>query len=279
MNQSSYHLILTFLFTPLIVSVSVPESPGAQRRDYVELSTTIVSSRSTARERMRRAGRDTTANEVLDSILARPKVRWRRADLAVRLKHGTHLNAAEVPGFPNDDPKLMDPRNWPASMTIEGGLCSLTAYAYDGHQSSWSRSVEDSDATVFSLYYTDAGADFHSHYVRKRGPYYDWLKGRLRSRSWHKGRGSRSRVRSYWPYPSGELFTFMEFEKKYDAQENEVSMEWIEEVFARDGTLIGCCSGPVDRSGVCSGYWMGVDVGRYFLYQWMEALERSLVQR
>ena len=231
---------------------------------------------SSARESMKQAGRDTTANEILDSILTGPRVRWRRADLAPRLRHRIHLNAAEVPRFPHDDPKLMDPRNWPPSMTVEGGLCSLTVCAYDGRQSTWSRSIEDSGAAVFDLYYTDVGTDFHSHYVRHRGPFYDWLKGRLRQRSWTKGRGSHSRILSYWPYPSGELFTFMEFDKKYDSQGNEVSMEWIEEVFARDGTLIGCCAGPVNSWGACSGYWLGVDVGRDFLYRWGEALERSL---
>jgi hypothetical protein len=161
-------------------------------------------------------------------------------------------------------------------MTVEGGLCSLTAYAYDGRQSTWSRSIEDSGAVAFYLYYTDVGTDIHSHDVRHRGPFYDWLRGRLRSRSWTKGRGSHSRIRSYRPYPSGELFTFIEFDKKYDSQGNEVSMEWIEEVFARDGTLIGCCAGPANSWGACSGYWLGVDVGIAFGYRWLEALERSL---
>jgi hypothetical protein len=53
-------------------------------------------------------------------------------------------------------------------------------------------------------------------------------------------------------------------------------MEWIEEVFARNGTLIGCCAGPVNDWGACSGYWLGVDVGQDFAYRWAEALDRSL---
>ena len=231
---------------------------------------------SSAREYMRQAGRDTTANKTLDFILAGPKVRWQRAELAPGLSSRIHLNAAEVPRFPHDDPKLMDPRNWPGSMTVEGVLCSLTVHAYNGRQSTWSRSIEDSGAVVFDMYYTDVGTDFHSDYVRRRGPSYGWLKGRLRERSWVKGRGSHSRIRSYWPYPSGELFTFMEFDKKYDANGNEVSIEWIEEVFARNGALIGCCAGPVNSWGACSGYWLGVDVGKDYHYRWWEALERSL---
>jgi len=239
-------------------------------------ATTIFTAPSSFREHMKQAGRDTTANEILDSILTGPKVRWRRADLAPRLRHRIHLNAAEVPRFPYDDPKLMDPRNWPASMIVEGELCSLTVYAYDGRQATWSRSIEDSGAIVFYLYYTDVGTDFHSHYARHRGPFYDWLKGRLRQRSWAKGRGRHSRIWSYWPYPSGELFKFMEFEKKYDAVGNEVSIEWTEEVFARDGTLIGCCEG--DGLPARNGYWLGVDVGKDYVYRSMEALERSLVR-
>jgi hypothetical protein len=264
-RHSTYLATLAFL---VLAGVSSQQAGGTDQ---------IAQSSTSFRERMKQQGRDTTANEVLDSILDRPKVRWRRADLDPRLRHRIHLNAADVPRFPHDDPKLMDPRNWPATMTVEGALCSLTVYVNDGHhQRTWSRSVEDSgDAVILRAYYTDVGTDFHSHYVRNRGPSYDWRNGRLRYRSWTKGRGSHSRIRSYRPYPSGEIFTFMEIEKEYDAQGNELSMKWVEEVFARNGTLIGCAA-AVNETNPRSGYWLGVDVGKDYYYRWAEALERSL---
>ena len=278
MIQKDKPYLLTLALLALAVALPEP-SHGTGRRDYFEVNSTIVNSHSSVREHMRRAGRDTTANVVLDSILARPKVRWRRADLDPQLRSRIHLSADEVPRFPEDDPKLMDPRNWPASKKIEGALCSLTVYVMDGTGSTWTRSIADSvTGVVFYLYYTDADTEFRSHETRRLGPFYDWLRGRLKQRSWTTGRGNHSRVRSYWPYPSGELFTFIEYEKKYNAQGHEISMKWIEEVFARDGTLIGCCVGPVNSWGACGGYWMGVDVGAYFGYQWLEALERSLEQ-
>ena len=237
----------------------------------------MVNRRVPFREFLKENGRDTTANYVLDSILTRPHVSWQRAALPPTLRSRVHFIAALVPPFPHDDPRLMEPRNWPAAMTIEGSVCSLAVYVNDGRYSTWSRSVEDSStAVVLELCYADPGVDFHSLDIRHRGPFYDWLSGRLRQRSWTTVRGSHSRVRAYWPYPSGELFAFMEFEKKYDAQGNEVSVKWIEEVFARDGTLIGCCVGPVNDWGACGGYWMGVDVGKDYQYRWAEALERSL---
>jgi hypothetical protein len=234
---------------------------------------------SSIRERMKRFGQDTTANGVLDSILAGPKVRWRRADLNPRLRHRIHLNAAEVPRFPHDDLKLTEPRNWPATMTIEGVLCSLTVYVYepDGRQGVYSRVLpDDGTPVVLHLYYTDPGTDFHSDDVRHCGPFGRWLSGRLAYRSWTKGRGSHSRVWAYWPYPSGELFSFGEHDMKFDAQGHGVSGEDIEETFARNGTLIGCCAGPVNRGGTCGGYWMGADVGEYYILRWGEALYRSL---
>ena len=265
MSQHRKVYVLTFTF--LTLAATVPEASQAR--------TDIISESRSAREYLKRAGRDTTANEVLDSILAGPKVRWRRPDLNPRLRHRIHLNAADVPGFPRDDPKLMDPRNWPATMNVEGELCSLTVYVMDGYQSIRSRSIEGSGAPiVLQLYYTDIDTDFHSPNVRNRGPSYDWLNGRLRSRSYTQGRGSHSRIRNYMPYPSGELFTFMEFDKRFNAKGDLVSMERIEETFARDGTLIGCCASG--DNGACGGYWLGVDVGTVYVRRWAEALERSL---
>lgn len=234
--------------------------------------------RESIRVSMKERGVDTTANYVLDSILTRPKVSWRRADLPPKLRSRVRFIASLVPPFPHDDPRLMDPQNWPASMTVDGALCSLTVYVSDGNHRSWNRSVKDSATTGYlAMYYTDPGVDYHTLYIRWRGPFYDWFNGRLRTRSWTTRMGSRSRIREYWPYPSGELFTFEEFDKTYNAEGWEISSDVTEEAFARNGSLIGCSD---RRSGnfPLTGYWMGVSVGGDYVYRWTEALERSLEQ-
>lgn len=188
----------------------------------------------------------------LDSVLVNPRASWRVPDLAPSVQRHFHPTASQVPPFPEDDPRLMKPQNWPPSMSIDGVRCYLRVRAGGG----------DSEWEVQSLFDVKPGARCMLSYATgtswgsTRGPTYCWRgDGTLAERYWKRG----NETWDYMYYRSGELFRF-----SYRAWVgNGNQFQRFEEVFARNGALIGCGfgSGGAGMKGSSAAYWLGREVG------------------
>jgi len=172
----------------------------------------------------------------------------------------------------------MDSNKWPTVKMIEGVACSLRIEVgeYEGFR--FVLSVKDvKPGARYGLYYSGAQDDRWSFEDSHRGPTYWWRgDGTLVERYWQSRRRRGVKTREYMYYRSGQLFRFIDREDGYHLPG---PLELLDEVFARDGTLIGCGygKGDGDAKNVYVGYWMAKEVGyQEFLYRVAEAQTRTL---
>src|SRR2546425_7832100 len=58
-------------------------------------------------------------------MLSHAAVDWRRTALAPAIRDKVHFTIKEVPRFPHDDPKLMNPGSWPSITYVKSAPCFL----------------------------------------------------------------------------------------------------------------------------------------------------------
>jgi len=204
------------------------------------------------------ASPDTSA---LDSILASPMVGWNKSELHPEIRSRVHLTANQVPPFPHEDTRLMNPRNWQNTSVIEGVVCSLRVHTGEGDKDWFVSSLREvkPDAWV-QLFYSGAedarGKSEDAHI----GPSYSWRgDGTLRDRYWRTSGKNPFKTREYMYYPSGRLFRYTNRIAKHDRRRgSESPVELLDEVFALNGTLIGCAyrKWDGDTKSVDVSYWL-----------------------
>ncbi len=206
---------------------------------------------------------DTTANPTLDSILAGPGIRWSTSDVSRTIRRRVHLSASRVPRFPQEDPSFMDPSKWPTVKVIEGVACSLRI-ATGQHDAIWFvRSLKDvKPGANYTLFYS--GVQDESWRFDHRGPTYCWRgDGTLIERYWSSEGVRGYETWEYMYYRSGELFRFTDRRGGHDLQtDSRNPLEWLDEVFARGGTLIGFGywrRGRGEKS-LSVGYWLAKEM-------------------
>ena len=241
------------------------------------IAVTILASGAIGKERPHEHA-DTSA---LDSVLSSPTVTWHVGDLHPSLRSRVHLTSKQTPVFPYEDPKLMDPRRWTPMMFIKGQPCSLLIQTGESDMF-WSvRSLDEvKPGAGHCMSYRGNSRDWKT----RLGPSYCWTgKGALFERSWKDGDTLRYEIYTYQYYPSGELHRFEYRKDGYDLRTTSRSMfEWLDERFARDGTLIGCGNGagPTGSENTWTNthtYWLGKPVGyREFRERAREALIRAM---
>jgi hypothetical protein len=192
---------------------------------------------------------------------ADPAVDWDRAALAPAIRDKVHLTVKEVPTFPHEDPKLINPGSWPPVTYVKGAPCFLKIETGRGDKL-WNVSSlnQVKPGAYLSLFYESGpwgGRLSHS------GPTYRWRGKRLFERYWTERSGGDYEIRGYMYYASGQLFRYSHRKTSYDPRkEPKGPFEVFEELFARDGALIGCSyaagGGPAPIS--YAGYWLGSDV-------------------
>jgi hypothetical protein len=190
-----------------------------------------------------RAPRDTT----LDSLLTNPKVDWKTSDIEPSVLIRLHMRAGHVPPFPNEDPRLVNPRTWPAVAVFDGAPCSLRVETGEKDAIWYVNTLDDvQPGARFGLSYYSAAKG-------TPGPTYSWRgDGTLWDRLWRDPKIAPE----YMYYRSGELFRFISgrYVDGFDS---------LDEIFARDGTLIACV---FDSGSGRKYYWMGGEVedDKYF---------------
>jgi hypothetical protein len=157
----------------------------------------------------------------------------------------------------------MDPRKWPDVMTIGGVPCSLGVQTGEYDAIWFVRSLNEvKPGANYGLFYSRVPNDRQRS---QRGPAYYWRgDSTLTERYWKGGDSLRLESLEYIYYPSGELFRFISRSEEPNLRtEARSASEMFEELFARNGTLIGCVysSGGGAAKRVPVGYWMGTEVG------------------
>jgi hypothetical protein len=155
------------------------------------------------------AARDTTGCADLERMMSLARPSWTPRELPAPFGDRLSLTASEVPPFPREDPLLMNPRNWPRTMDVEGVACSLSIEVWYGDYGRPVPSLDDvPPGTALELSYR--------HPVASRtpgdrgfawaGPSYWWgCDGALYERAWRGVDGGAVYVDQY--YPSGQRFT------------------------------------------------------------------------
>ena len=211
---------------------------------------------------------------VSDSVLENPRAHWRISRLPPEVRRRIHLTASRVPAFPHEDPRLMDPRKWPKTMVIGGEKLPLTIWYTDSDYWQSARSMDE----------VKTGSVYTLRYGRGRGPVYSWVgNGALAERSWRRGGNLPPEHHLYLYYPSGELLRFEYQSNVYGRQTDPTRpAHSIEEVFARNGALIGF--GHVTRRGGKGkesfiGYWLGEAIDHRKFHDLTFQAQRSVNER
>jgi len=157
------------------------------------------------------------------------------------------MTARDVPGFPENDPKLMNVKNWPAKRRIEGWDCELkTSRMYVDTV----RPLPPGFNPTSSAYYDCRRWWWPWGKPQMRGPLYSWTSdGRLLERAYNR---SKSDAVIYQVDRSGRLTVFMD------------RKQGTTEYFDADGVLIAGEYRPVNLDWKSEGYrggtvsvWLG----------------------
>ncbi len=183
---------------------------------------------------------------------------WNLAALPPQVRKMIHLHARDVPAFPNQDLRLLDARNWPATMRIGAETCSLQVQYW----------VHDAGARASSVAEVPPSAEYCLFYRtppekgRKLalGPFYCWIPTQsgpwLVEKTWKTRDGGKSALDTYQYYASGDLLSYggTHSSDRTLFFVHTVRGQSVDENFDRDGCL------------VAGGYWVdGKLVGYYVL--------------
>ncbi|HZI89701.1 MAG TPA: hypothetical protein VFD83_04540 [Candidatus Polarisedimenticolia bacterium] len=168
--------------------------------------------------------------------------------MPVELRDRVHMSARQVPGFPDEDPKLAQLKNWPRRRPIEGMSCELRV----------ENSVYDTPTpaprtgltVARSAYYLCRRPWWPWGKPQRRGPHYTWTSGgQLLERAYTR---SRNDVLIYQTDRSGRLVGF------------EDQKHGVTEYFDENGVLIAGEYAPIALDWRAEGYrggtvsvWLG----------------------
>jgi hypothetical protein len=175
-----------------------------------------------------------------------------------------HASAREVPGFPNDDPKLMQLKNWPKKREIDGWNCELKV---SNACITGARSI-----MVTSAYYLCHPRWWPWGKAQMRGPHYTWTSaGHLMERAYGT---SRKDGVVYQMDPAGRLAGFQD------------RKQGVVEYFDADGALIAGEYAPVNLDWRAEGYrggtvsvWLGERVSHDEFIRRLRGMNRKLAWR
>jgi hypothetical protein len=146
---------------------------------------------------------------------------WDSASIPPEVRSRMHFNARQVPTFPEEDPRLLDLKNWPKIRKFGGRHCELkvtTAYI-DGKEPP-PRPGFDREVSAYYL----CKPRWWWDKVEMLGPHYSWTSyGQLLERGYSRSRGGWL---IYQVDRAGRLFGFEDW------------VHGIYEYFDADGTLI-----------------------------------------
>jgi len=112
---------------------------------------------------------------------------WTNAVVPIELRTRVHMSAREVPAFPDEDPKLMDLRNWPKKREVQGRLCELVVSKVYNDARQPPPRPELNQTTSAS--YTCRYRWWPWGRPQMRGPHYTWTSaGQLLERGYIRGR-------------------------------------------------------------------------------------------
>ena len=171
-----------------------------------------------------------------------------------------HTRAAEVPPYGHDDPTLLDPHQWPRSVTLAGKKGSLSIHVV---------TVKGPNPVVESLADVPARTGFYLVYIAPwrtgvipLGPSYHWNEcGRLYTRVWWESDTVTSWCIAHATYPSGKLFEYSADSMNWSTSAG----MWLGEFFDNKGHLIGVrysitTQGDEGRAQERGWWWRGKSV-------------------
>jgi hypothetical protein len=206
---------------------------------------------------------------------------WEWAGLPHPVREMIHARAELVPPYGHEDPKLLDPRQWPESTDFVGRRFVLNVGASQGDVASTHKSVKTvRPGWSFSLVYSNEWKGWRSGTLAV-GPSYHWNEfGRLDRRTWFEPDTVRFRSKQYVTYPSGALLKYSVGERAQD-MEHPDSLTMFTEYFDRHGRLLGV-EYVVRRGGRVSrelSWWQGRPVSGAMWGQAVNQLFRTVSEK
>jgi len=194
-------------------------------------------------------------------MLSHAAVEWNRTALAPAIRDKVHFTVKEVPRFPHEDPKLMNPGSWPSITFIRSVPCFLKIETGAGDVRWTAKSLNQVKPGAYLSLFYESGPWGGRH--SRSGPTYCWRGKRLLQRYWTEPRGRGHETHDYMYYDTGHLFRYSHRVTDFDPRKGPRGpFELLEEIFARDGTMLGC--GYAARVGSAPssfvGYWLGGEV-------------------
>lgn len=167
-----------------------------------------------------------------------------------------HRSTADVPAFPLNRPRLADPNQWPATITIAGVKLERRIHAWDGPigmNLTSLRQVRRGMRVVLS--YHRPGADESAGW----GPRFTWNeRGRLVERMWYEPNAKRLVTHDYTYYPGGRLLGYSYRSGPRNVDDDEADTEYLSEFFDKSGKLIAVGYEKKRNDQVASMYlWNG----------------------
>ena len=161
---------------------------------------------------------------------------WDDERLPAEARARIHRTTASLPLFPEENPELLDPSKWAATLDDSVTKCRLDLAAWRRASATPIRSVRElKPGQALSARYRCARRGWKvPRYV---GPRYSWnSRGRLEERSYRETDGTRYREQIYQYRPNGLVWAYRHRERNEDESGAWTSLD---EYFDPDGTLAG----------------------------------------
>jgi hypothetical protein len=186
--------------------------------------------------------------------------RWDRALLPPSIRDRVHFVARDVPAFPMDDRRLLQPKSWPETMTIGGVACALRIHAWDDDDAVAAASLADVEENSRVMLFYDTASSRWNAANAGWGPRYLWNeKGKLIQRLFYEPDSSRLVTHDYTYYKDGQLLGYSRrAERRRPMRLSGSPYEYLSEFFSKDGRLIAVAHENMsDRSRDSVYAWMG----------------------
>lgn len=181
---------------------------------------------------------------------------WDGAALPESLRATIHLTSADLPPFPNEDPSLLDPQQWPDSVALLGKWFYIWGTATRSDEEvAFGRKRLIRPGWALYLGYQSL-KKFVDPAAYPGGPAFSWNeKGRLWRRTWYTPDTVTYRSVSYITRPSGALLSYGVAERRPRASSRLMQFT---EYFGQDRALLGFSYKMTGQSG--RYWWKGQSV-------------------
>lgn len=161
---------------------------------------------------------------------------WNRSALPTSLRAQVHLNAGEVPPFPEPDSTRKNPTSWPPEFDAVGKHFALTIDARKGNDRTAPKTLANiPPGAAITLTYVNAQGPGDL----LAGPSYQWdATGRLTQRTWYEPDTLQFRSSRYATYPSGHLKSYERSTRKQQPGPDD-TLTVLTEYFEESGALAG----------------------------------------